>query len=127
MLSLHGYPGCRLTQRTPLPEELDATFAIGPLSNESTMVEARVSLRWQPGAVFRLCRDGAEVATLLADATLPGLEEEVAPMVELTATVLGTLIHQVPEDDRPQARTYVRAARAGELKHVTRRLWPPRQ
>ncbi len=91
------------------------------------MVEARVSLRQQPAVAVRLCRDGAEVVTLSADVTLASLENDVDPMVELTATVLGTLIHQLPGDERAQALAHVRAAYPKGLESTTASPWPTLQ
>ncbi len=127
MLSLHGYLGCQLTRCTPLADGLDATFTIGPLPSDPPMLEAHISVRQQPALVIRLLRGGAEVATLSTDVALASLTNDVAPMVELMASVLGTLINQLPDDERAHALEHVRAAHANGLGQWATPPWPTLQ
>lgn len=127
MLSLQGYLGCQLTRCTPLPDGLDATFTIGPLPSEPPMLEARISVRQKVAVVVRLFRDGVVVASLSANVPLANLAGDVDPMVELMATVMDTLIHQLPEDERSLALAHVRAAHADGLMRAARAPWPTLQ
>lgn len=127
MLSLQGYLGCQLTRCTPLPDGLDATFTIGPLPSEPPMLEARISVRQKAAVVVRLFRADTEVAAASTGVSLTSLAEDVDPMVELSAMVLGTLIHQLPEDERPFALEHVRAAYMEGLKRMNGGFWPTLQ
>ncbi len=91
------------------------------------MLEARISGRQQPALVIRLFRDEAEVATLSTDVALVSLTNDVDPMVELMASVLGILINQLPDDERAHALAHVRAAHANGLGQWATPPWPTLQ
>lgn len=67
------------------------------------------------------------VATASPSDTLDCLANDAESMVELMASVLGTLINQLPDDERAHALAHVRAAHANGLGQWATPPWPTLQ